>query len=216
MIKAFAMSQDFAAISSATMAALLILVLTELQASSNQVHELRTRLVDEHGAAIKASFDAFYSGNHLPPDQKRRVERQLRRFQTRQISTVFEQFWRVSYGLAAASCFAGLVVVLRWSALAHPSKGYVTALAALSAIGYSSVSLIMGYFIRQSLAGAARRQQRLIALSKLLDVPDAQDAARMFQMWVMSSDGGGWTALNTWHPLEMLRWLQRHSTGNMR
>ncbi|MER6977767.1 hypothetical protein [Streptomyces carpinensis] len=190
MTNTVAMSQDFAAISSATMAALLILVLTELQATANQVREAREALLTEYGAAIRASFDEFFSGTPLAPDQKKRVQRELKRWRNRAETHEANIYWRGFYALAAALCVAGLVVVLRWSALEHPTKGYTTARFALVAMGWSATTLLAGWRARQQATANAHRQQELLKLSALLDVPDAQDAEHLYRLWARSPDGG--------------------------
>ncbi|KOV51440.1 hypothetical protein ADL00_40580 [Streptomyces sp. AS58] len=209
------MSQDFAAISGATMAALLILVLTELQATSSEAHERSARLRTEYAAAIRASFDEFYSGTPMPADHKRRVERDLNRWQTRLISSVMGRFWRQAYGLAAVTLVAGLVVVLRWSALAHQPKGYHSASAVLLAIGYSSAALMLGLYARYKHRDLTRHHEQLIALSALLDVPDAQNAASMYRVWWHSVAGAPGPQFRPFSGAT-IRYLKRHHGRSMR
>ncbi|MFH8419307.1 hypothetical protein [Streptomyces collinus] len=220
MIKTFAMTQDFAAISAATMAALLILVATELAASGNHLHVARQQLLIECGPAIRASFDAFYSGTLLPPDQKRKVERELHRYRSRSYSHASELFWRVGYGLAALMCLAGLALVLRWSALTQHPKGYTTATCTLVAIAGSTLLLVAGFYWRQVVKARQRRYETLLSLCAVLEVPDAQDASRMMNQWMVASDGGGFYDISQGHPLqlmnEMMRWLRRHGPRNFR
>ncbi|MER6434120.1 hypothetical protein ABT272_41550 [Streptomyces sp900105245] len=211
------MSQDFAAISSATLAALLILALAELQATGNQINELRARLLAEHAAAIKVSFEEFYSSSALSADEKMHVERELHRWRTRQVSGIFASFWRAAYGLVVVTCVVGLILILRWSALARHPKGYHTAFFALLAIGYSGAFLILGYYVRNLARQNTRLQEQAIALSGLLDVPNAGDAAKMFRIWALSDQGDG---LNPGggglKPFAMVQFLQRHHWRSMR
>jgi hypothetical protein len=220
MIKTFAMTQDFAAISSATMAALLILVATELAASSNQLYVVRRQLLIEYGPAIRASFDEFYSGTPLTPDQKRNVERELHRYRSRSYSHAFELYWRVGYGLAAFMCLAGLALVLRWSALTQHPKGYTTATLTLVAIAGSTSLLLMGFWFRQVVRARQRRYEGLLSLCAVLQVPDAQDANRMMTQWMKAIDGGGFYDIGQGNPLlmteRMLRYLRRHGPMNFR
>ncbi|MFI1839737.1 hypothetical protein [Streptomyces olivaceoviridis] len=219
MTKTFAMSQDFAAITSATMAALLILVVTELQATANQMHEVRTKLLTEHGTAIQASFDAFYSGTPLSPQQLKHVEREIHRFRSRSYSSAFDLFYRVHYSLAAFASLAGLAGVLRWSALAHPSKGYLTASGALAAIAYSALALFVGYCIRQSVRNKMRRQEWLLGLCELLGVPDARDVRFMWSQWLAAEHGGGFLRPDyslMLKPWKMFWFLKRHVWDDLR
>ncbi|WP_330352097.1 hypothetical protein [Streptomyces chartreusis] len=217
MNKTFAMSQDFAAISAATMAALLILVATELAASANQQHAQRLQLLVEHGAAIRASFDEFFSGTPLPPKEKRGIERELHRFRTRRTSHDFEVLWRGGYGLAAFMCIGGLALVLRWSALAEQPKGYHTATYTLVAIGGSGVLLFGGFCWRQMAQNRHRRIEWLLRTCVVLGVPDAQDARRMWLHWLVSDTGGGVFDVEE-NPLDLGVWkyVRRHSPKNFR
>ncbi|MEV5106479.1 hypothetical protein ACFQ7G_09325 [Streptomyces massasporeus] len=223
MSKTFAMTQDFAAISSATMAALLILVATELAASGSQLHVARQQLLIEYGPIIRASFDEFYSGRRLPADHKRDIERELHRYRSRSYSHAFELFWRMGYGLAALMCLAGLAMVLRWSALAHHPKGYTTAVCTLVAIAVSTLLLFVGFCWRQTIRARQRRYEGLLSLCAVLDVPDAQNAGRMMNQWMVARDGGGFFDVSQgspWNPLltteEMTRYLRRHGSKNFR
>ncbi|WP_158012997.1 hypothetical protein [Streptomyces sp. Root369] len=220
MSKTFAMTQDFAAISSATMAALLILVATELAASSSQLYVARQQLLIEYAPAIRASFDAFYSGTPLTPDQKKNVERELHRYRSRSYSHAFELYWRVGYGLAAFMCLAGLALVLRWSALTQHPKGYTTATLTLVAIAVSALLLLAGFWSRQWFRARQRRYEGLLSLCAVLQVPDAQDAGRMMTQWMMAVDGGGFYDLGQQNPFlmteRMLRYLRRHGPRNFR
>ncbi|MFJ4895941.1 hypothetical protein ACIP5U_39060 [Streptomyces sp. NPDC088788] len=191
MIKTFAMTQDFAAISSATMAALLLLVLTELQATSTHFRSERQRLFAEYSSEIRASFDAYYSGTALTAEESRRVEHALKRFRIRHVSVVFGQAWRYAYALAGVVCATGLAAVLRWSALAHHPKGYTTALVALAVIAYSSLALTLGFAGRQIFQARTRTQEDLISLSDALGIPDVQHAKSMYEQWSWADTGGG-------------------------
>ncbi|MFJ5220862.1 hypothetical protein ACIP98_40140, partial [Streptomyces sp. NPDC088354] len=62
-----AASNDFAAIISATMAALLLLLIAEFQAGVRNNADVARFLADEYADAIKQSFLAFRSGTPLTP-----------------------------------------------------------------------------------------------------------------------------------------------------
>ncbi|WP_329291353.1 hypothetical protein [Streptomyces pseudovenezuelae] len=199
-IKTFAMSQDFAAISSAILAALLILTLTELQATSTQLHEWRTTLVSAYSTDIQASFDEYWSGTALPDAEKRRVTRHINRYRVRQTWMVWDGAWRSMYRLAAAGCLIGLAVVVRWSALAKPTRGYTSALYVLLVIGFAALALLYGYFMRGVMQREVQRHEYLIKWSKVLDVPDLQHMQSLRDPWLKAEnlEPVGWSTWRLW------------------
>ncbi|MEU4169998.1 hypothetical protein AB0F46_24345 [Streptomyces sp. NPDC026665] len=198
--RAFAMSQDFAAISSAILAALLILTLTELQATSTQLHEWRTALLSEYSRELQASFDEYWSGSALTDSEKRRIARNLNRYRVRQTWMIWDGAWRSMYRLAATGCLVGLAVVVRWSALAKHPRGYTSALYILIVIGFAALALLYGFVARGMMQQAVQRHEYLIKWAKVLDVPDLKHMQSLRDPWLKaeSLEPVGWSMTRPW------------------
>ncbi|MFJ9099519.1 hypothetical protein ACIRJM_13670 [Streptomyces sp. NPDC102405] len=215
LTKFFKMSQDFAAISSAVLAALLILCLTELQSTSAQLHEWRMKLLDEYAADIRKGFDSYWSGQALTSAERRRVNRQLNRYRHRQNWQVWDGAWRSTYRLAAMGCAVGLATVVRWSALAKPTRGYTSATYIVLMITFASGGLLYGYVARRGMQQAVERHEYAIKWAKALDVPDLKNMEALRDPWLQAEglEPVGWTM---WRPLKLARTVRRNQSNPMR
>ncbi|ASQ95662.1 hypothetical protein [Streptomyces sp. 11-1-2] len=180
----FAMTQDFAAISSATLAALLILAFTELQSGLTVSRQLKDSLYAEYVNEIRSSLDEYYSETPIPEPEKMRVERELKHFRERMVRGArVELAWKFWYGIAMAYLALGLWQAIQWSALAKQSRGYDTAFTIVLSIASGGLQLGMGFLVRQLAIWRRRAIDFKVRLSKDLGIPDADHAQILYDGW---------------------------------
>ncbi|MFD7631148.1 hypothetical protein ACFV7Q_34900 [Streptomyces sp. NPDC059851] len=183
-----AMSNDFAAIVSATMAALLLLLIAEFQAGVRSNASVARSLAEEYADTIRASFFEFCSGTELPPEDKKRVERELERYQRLRRVAQRHVVWQ--YGFVVAGCWLvfGLARVITWAphAEADLEKGTDVALTALSAIAIGFLLLVLGFVTRFLNAYQFSTLQEGIRLAERYGIPDENDVRSLYRAWEKS------------------------------
>ncbi|TGN81701.1 hypothetical protein E5083_04130 [Streptomyces bauhiniae] len=209
-----AMSNDFAAIISATMAALLLLLIAEFQAGVRSNAAMATALAEKYADAVRDSFFEFWSGTPLVPEDKRRVDRELARYRELRRTSQRRVIWQYLFVLAGVALVYGLVRVILWAP--HPEKelttGACVAGTALLATAGSFVLIVAGFIARFVGAYRFRELQKGIELAELYGIPDARDALALHRRWEAETGGApslrGLPALLTAH-LDLDRILGR-------
>ncbi|MFF7382923.1 hypothetical protein [Streptomyces griseoluteus] len=200
-----AMSNDFAAIISATMAALLLLLIAEFQAGVRGNAATATALTEKYGDAIRDGFFEFWSGTPLPPRDKRRVERELARYRDLRRTSQRRVGWQYLFVLAGVALVYGLARVILWAPHSEKdlTQGACVAGTALTATAVGFVLLVAGFVARFVGAYRFRELQKGIELAELYGIPDARDALALHRRWETETGGApslrGLPALLTAH-----------------
>ncbi|MFJ5712745.1 hypothetical protein [Streptomyces sp. NPDC093105] len=179
------MSNDFAAIISATMAALLLLLMAEFQAGVRSNAAVARALAEEYANAIQAAFFEFCSGTPLPPEDGKRVERELGRYQ--RLRRVARRHVAWQYGFFVAGCWLvlGLARVISWAPHEEKdlAKGTDTAVIALSATAIGFLLPVTGFVVRFLNAYQFSRLQIMTRLADRYGIPDEHDAWSLHLAW---------------------------------
>ncbi|MGW1539744.1 hypothetical protein ACWCPM_05610 [Streptomyces sp. NPDC002309] len=186
------MSHDFAAIISAVMAALLVLLIAEFQAGVRNNTAVARALSEEYAAPIKESFLAHYNGTPLPSADQARVDKELSKYQQLRRSSQVNVAWQLLFLIAVAALVVALCVVLFWAAHPAPATGNIKqttdgtwqAKTALWVTGSAFVILGVGFFMRYAAAYNFRRLQASIKLAKECSLTDSpSEVRRRYTEW---------------------------------
>ncbi|MFI8823845.1 hypothetical protein [Streptomyces sp. NPDC053431] len=179
------MSNDFAAIVSATMAALLLLLIAEFQAGVRGNAAVKRSLDAEYAHAIQASFFEFWTERPLAPDDKNRVERDLKRYQELRRTAQSHVYWQYLFLVAGVALVWAMARVLAWAPHeeAHLAKGGSVAKFALAATAFGFLVLVVGFLSRFLSAYEFAQLKAGIELADRYGIPDVADAQRLHRRW---------------------------------
>ncbi|WP_405763830.1 hypothetical protein OG539_43560 [Actinacidiphila glaucinigra] len=183
-----AMSNDFAAIISATMAALLLLLIAEFQAGVRSNAAVARSLAEEYADAIKQSFLAFRSGVPLAPDDEERVERELQRYQQLRRTNQRHVVWQFPFAVAGMALVYGLARVILWAPHGEDdlSRGSSVAMTALIVTGASFVVIAAGFTARFWSAYNFAKLQTSIRLANQYQIADISELQETYRRWEKS------------------------------
>ncbi|MFE7070433.1 hypothetical protein ACFU96_10135 [Streptomyces sp. NPDC057620] len=209
-----AMSNDFAAIIASVMAALLLLLIAEFQAGVRSNAAAARSLAEEYADVIKESFFEFCSGVPLAPDDKKRVERELGRYQELRRTAQRHVIWQYLFVGAGAALVYGLSRVIAWAphAEADLTKGPDVANTALIVTAGSFLVLVAGFIARFANAYQFTKMRTGIRLANRFGIPDVADVQMLYRSWEEDRDDGpsltGMLSLLTAH-VDISRILRR-------
>ncbi|MFI5530527.1 hypothetical protein ACIA8O_18495 [Kitasatospora sp. NPDC051853] len=190
VVPTYGMSNDFAAIICAVLAALLVVAALEAVNGFRDNRQRNEELLLEYAEPIRRTLLARSTGIPLPPAEQADVDKELQRFWIRKHSLQRIRMFAVLYMASSALLACGIAAAVRWAALKQPTAGYATAQFCLVAAGLSTVMLVAGLALRLSVDRRYRRHRLQIELSRQLGEPNATLAHRQFLDWTLEAGDG--------------------------
>ncbi|GJF30367.1 hypothetical protein KNE206_30670 [Kitasatospora sp. NE20-6] len=186
------MSNDFAAILSAVMAALLLLLIAEFQAGVRGNAEVARSLAEEYKDVIKESVLEFRSGTELPTTDHARVEAGVARYQALRRAAQRHVGWQYLLLMSGAGLAFGLGAVVVQMARDEKTRGDASGLTlfVLLITGASLVLVAAAFGLRFRHAYKFARLKWGYQLSDMYEISDVKAVLELQERWERSRPDG--------------------------
>ncbi|MEV7377908.1 hypothetical protein [Streptomyces lydicus] len=180
----FAMTQEYAAVISATLAALFLIGIVEAANSFKSRGEDRDLIRAHHMAEIKESILGFKNGTPLPEGRKEATEKSLKFFKKRMeaMHTLTGLHLAVTVGTLF---FLGkaLLDVLHWAALKNPSDSPEIAKSSYIVTLFAVFSIAAMFALRTAMTNRYRRWSARREIAQELGL-GVEEAMALSQRWI--------------------------------
>ncbi|MFI9047012.1 hypothetical protein [Streptomyces sp. NPDC053427] len=180
----FAMTQDYAAVISAALAALFLIGIVEVANSFKSRGEDRDLIRAHHMAEIKESILGFKNGTPLTEDRKEATEKSLKLFKKRM--DAMQTLTGVHLAFMAGTLFMlgkALLDVLHWSALKGPSDSPDIAKSSYLVTLFAVFSITAMFALRTAMTNRYRRWSARREIAQELGL-GVEEAMALSQRWI--------------------------------
>ncbi|MFI8793646.1 hypothetical protein [Streptomyces sp. NPDC055105] len=187
----YSMTQDYAAVISAALAALFLVGFAEFIGGLRVISEDADQIRALHAEEIKESVTAFKAGRKISGPQREQLDRKLLLYQRRlNKMQILHRVSRLITLLTLAYLGYALLDVLHWSALAKPGPRPDIARGSFLTTAFSTWLLIIAHALRMHVRHQFRSWERWVEIAKQWGIDDPDEAMRTAKEWAASRTRG--------------------------